>query len=192
MPDLSYKKTIIDIWSKYERFWLFSIAVLVVIFGYLLVLNKQLANYNDSRQILAGLQEKISIANFQLDESQKNASQIVELTTEEKRLLSLVLPSAPDTPSMIVHFTNLAKRAGFVASSLSFSDSVSALPNTPITAAGVQKMLIKLQLVGGNYDSFKLFLSLLEKSAIVADINSISVTDDGKSYNISLVTYYRP
>jgi Tfp pilus assembly protein PilO len=164
----------------------------VVIFGYLLVLNKQLANYNDSRQILAGLQEKISIANFQLDESQKNASQIVELTTEEKRLLSLVLPSAPDTPSMIVHFTNLAKRAGFVASSLSFSDSVSALPNTPITAAGVQKMLIKLQLVGGNYDSFKLFLSLLEKSAIVADINSISVTDDGKSYNISLVTYYRP
>jgi len=192
MPDLSYKKTIIDIWNKYERFWLFLIAILVLIIGYLLVLNKQLANYNESRQVVAGLQEKISIAKFQLNESQRNASQIVELTTEEKRLLSLVLPPAPDTPSMIVHFTNLAKRAGFVVSNLSFSDSVNVLPNSSATAAGVQKMMIKLQLAGGDYDSFKLFLSFLEKSAIIADINSISVTDDGKSYNISLVTYYRP
>ncbi|MFA6227810.1 MAG: hypothetical protein WC668_01345 [Patescibacteria group bacterium] len=192
MPDLSYKKTIIDIWNKYERFWLFLIAILVLIIGYLLVLNKQLANYNESRQAVAGLQEKISIAKFQLNESQRNASQIVELTTEEKRLLSLVLPSAPDTPSMIVHFTNLAKRAGFVVSNLSFSDSVNVLPNAPATAAGVQKIMIKLQLAGGDYDSFQLFLSLLEKSAIIADINSINVTDNGESYNISLVTYYRP
>lgn len=192
MPDLSYKNTLVEFWNKFERFWLALIAILVLLFGYLLVLSPQWTNYNNSRQVQAELQEKISIAQFQLSESQKNASQIVELTAEEKRLLSLVLPAAPDTPSMIVHFTNLAKRAGFVVSNLSFSDGVSTLPGNTGTITGVQKIIVKMHLAGGDYNSFKLFLSFLEKSAIIADINSINMADDGRDYDLSLVIYYRP
>lgn len=202
MPDLSYKNRAVEFWNKYERLFLGLITLAVLLLGGLLVVIGQWTNYNDSRKVWQDLQDKVATAKFQLSESQRNASQIVELSPEEKRLLNLVLPPSPDTPNMIVHFTSLAKRAGFNVNNLSFSENISNLASvknstganaqTSAGLIGVQKVAVKMTLAGGDYNSFKLFLSLLEKSVIVSDVNSISFSGNGDSYDVSLVTYYRP
>jgi len=126
-------------------------------------------------------------------------------TEEAAQKVLLSLPKEEDIPYLLVQFESLASTNGLLLSSVKFNPiveekkkSVSALQSDEKISGDFPKSLINMKL-SGSYDAFKSFLSALENSVRIIDVQLIKFNAPGDTalvelgvfeFDLDIVVYY--
>lgn len=99
------------------------------------------------------------------------------------RVLNIV-PVTPDTPGLYVQVDAIARAHGLVLV------SIDAVPDEKSTTlAGRKTVRVAINVAGATYQQFKLFLSDLERSERVLDVQAVIFTPASGNYGLVLRAY---
>lgn len=196
------KSFLITLGERIGRFWLgifVLVFLLVLFFGYWLALKDRVDRFYQSQNIklrnIADTVDGLKTADQNYDLA---AGKKIDLTTKEKELLNLALPDRFDFSSLLVQLSFLASRHGLWIESVSYEDVSRAAVKTnaevqALSSAGLQKVIIKLTVIGGGYESIRGFLNSLENSPMIFDVTSLNLKSTGQladRADLNIVTYY--
>lgn len=100
------------------------------------------------------------------------------------RVLNMV-PLTPDAPGLYVQFDALARQHGLVVV------SIDAVPDEKsLSPAGRKTVRVALNVTGGTYQQFKLFLADLERSERVFDAQAVIFTPTSGNFGLVVRAYY--
>lgn len=107
------------------------------------------------------------------------------MNPEIKRRVASIVPLEPDVPGIFVQADALARGRDLVLV------SIDAVPDDKsMTPAGRKTVRVAVNLAGGTYRQFKLFLADLERSLRIFDVQTSVFTSGSNSYGIVFRAYY--
>lgn len=181
-------------------FQIVLIIVVLVLFGWFILLPKNNAYQEQSSQLVTLQTEKNSLS----DDQERLNRLIAEMGDSDKevKVLDEALPLSDRPTKIAVMLESYAQSSAMSLEQLNIADmdkQISAA-NTALLEDpyGVSRQLqtIKIDInVSGSIEQFRNFLTLLETSGRIIDISSFSVSsgDDAERFNLKLVTYaYEP
>lgn len=181
-------------------FQIVLIIVVLVLFGWFILLPKNNAYQEQSNQLVTLQAEKNSLS----DDQERLNRLIAEMGDSDKevKVLDEALPLSDRPTKIAVMLESYAQSSAMSLEQLNIADmdkQISAA-NTALLEDpyGVSRQLqtIKIDInVSGSIEQFRNFLTLLETSGRIIDISSFSVSsgDDAERFNLKLVTYaYEP
>ena len=130
-------------------------------------------------------------------------SKDLESYKEQKSVILSALPSSPDTPDLLNFLASASNKNGLnLQKIVSFSAGPAkkvtgtAAGKEEVPVSGVKEINIEFE-VSGNYEALKNFISTLEQSARIIEIESVSlkkkmVEDESSmpSYGLKIKTHY--
>lgn len=179
-----------------DHFWLplaVVIAVGVLTVGYYLVLNQQYQDFaaKASRE-LPDLRQRVTTLTQQYEQLSR-ADREGLFSLQDERLLERVMPGELDVSAVVVQLTTMAQQRNLAVTELTHAPAPEpTLASSTPALQGVGRTLITLRASGGSYDEFKAFVSDLESSVLLFDVQEISFDPAKQSYEIELLTYYYP
>jgi hypothetical protein len=102
-----------------------------------------------------------------------------------KQKVAAIVPLDPDIPGLFVQADALAQGRDLVLV------SVDAVPDDKSMTPALRKTVrVAINLAGGTYQQFKLFLSDLERSLRIFDVQATVFTSGSNSYGVVFRAYY--
>jgi len=108
-----------------------------------------------------------------------------DIDSENKLRVSRIIPSDPDIPGLFVQIDAIASKNKMLLHSVD-----TAVDEKNVTPLGRKSIRISISVEGGDYNSFKQFLSDLERSLRLFDIQQVSFTPPGGNYGLIMDAYY--
>jgi Tfp pilus assembly protein PilO len=203
------------------RWLIAVVVVCVFGLGFLFFLRPKLAEIQKVGVFdLRRTKDELALKETILSSTQELVSKYEELQLDEVAKLKALLPTEAGIPDLFVQIEAIAIASKFELANVSFAEpsaerttqagaaatdeegltaktqpaAAPTAPSTPkaLTGESIKKINVTFSVAGdGGYDSFKTFLSTVESSVRLLDIQSISYTpsEDGQ-YQINAVTYY--
>lgn len=186
----------LELLNQYFIFVLFGIVVLVLVLGYVLVVRDQVVQYQQSTYVEL---PQIRAAVDQLD-AQKKALEADEknglaFTAQERQLLGLMVPEQFDFSSITVQLSSLAQQYGFLVTKLEATEDKRDVANGSTTKKAedpLKKVKIKMTVSGKEYESFKQLVTAIEGSVMLLDMQSLTFSNSGTSFDLELLGYFYP
>jgi hypothetical protein len=108
-----------------------------------------------------------------------------KLNPERKEKLQSIVPLKPGIPDIYVQIDAIARTHDFVLISI---DAVT--DEKTISPSGRRVVRSAINLAGGTYEQFKLFLTDLERSQRIFDVQAIVFTPGSGNFGMILRSYY--
>ncbi|MBU2575938.1 hypothetical protein KKF64_02535 [Patescibacteria group bacterium] len=189
--------------KKFMRMWFDQYFKMVTVVGcavllvasYVFVLHPQVSRARDLRGNArkSALEDQEKLQN-QLDYLVRAQTDRRRISMKEIDNIDLLLPSSPSTPQILTSLEAIAKSSNADIESIDLvildpdelSESDAHLPS------GVWVVEIGASISSGSYDDLKSFLSDLEKNIRLMDVVAVVYSPIGKSYNVTIRSYYLP
>lgn len=175
--------------GRYRSLFSLLLAIVILFLGYSLILNKPLKNYRDSLDLMGKLDTDLLTAESQLAQAQAFSTKLYQISTDDKRILDMALPTKPDFSALIENISSMAERSGFVVNNIDLEDSNGRTTKNNLSS-NIGKVSIRLKLSGGDYANLRRFVDLTESSVMMMDIYAINFSSKNPVYDISLLVYY--
>lgn len=142
-------------------------------------------------RLVSGGELDLSVYEARLAETQTYADSLKAAVTayetvnpdRRSRVLNMV-PVTPDAPGLYVQVDAIARAHGLVLV------SIDAVPDEKSTTpAGRKTVRVAINVAGATYQQFKLFLSDLERSERVLDVQAVIFTPSSGNYGMVLRAY---
>ncbi len=171
-----------------NRLNLLDSIIIVTVVCFFLVLLFGAGFFWPKYQALSGLQKGIEERTVQLQHKEKYFSGLKDIQAELKKYetelskIDSALPSNPSLPSLFSFIQKTSSQSGLVLKGIS-PFAISAAEGAP----KIKTIQFSLQ-VSGSYQSFKNFLSILEKSARIIEVENISFSspEEGDLFTFNL------
>ena len=183
------------------------VAVLILVF---LVIPK----FNEYRSVAKQLKEAEDITARLEQEDVEITRRLSEFQTQKDQidLLNQAIPDRSDIPDLYAHLETLLKTSNLTLSAIQAVDQTPVIEQNPGAATGTETMTIgapqeqqltptpSLGMVSvsleaqGALEGYKQFLSSLEKSLRIIDVQNVEINTDENgilTYRITLRTYYQ-
>jgi Tfp pilus assembly protein PilO len=172
------------------------IIMLVILFGWFVVLPKN-SQVSSKKAQLAAVEQQVQNLEADLEIVNKLVAEL-ETSNEEIKLVDEALPLSNRPTRIALLMEEYARSSGMVVAQINIDDLDENV------AAGDKEVLAKPYdnsrslttttvnvSVGGSIDQFKNFLTLLETSGRIVDVESFTVnsTEDAIRYDLKLLTY---
>jgi len=187
---------IIELVSQYFSFVLASIAVVVLMLGYVLVIDGQIKHYQQSTYVelpqIRSAVDQLEAKKQSLEADEKNG---LAFTAKERELLSLMVPEQFDFSSITVQLSGLAQQYGFLVTQIEAVEDkrdVSQNMASKKTEESIKKVKIKMSVSGQEYESFKQLISAIESSVMLLDLQSLTFSNSGTSFDLEILGYFYP
>ncbi len=106
------------------------------------------------------------------------------ISADAKGRVANMVTKDPDVPDIYVQIDAIARKEGMVLT------SIDAVPDDKAVTPAARKVVrIAVNVVGGDYVHFKLFLADLERSERIFDVQSVVFTPASKNYGVVLRAY---
>lgn len=171
--------------AKNQKKLALILAVLIILTGYILVLQAPLSLYVKNFTFLLNLNNRLEVAKVDLVNAKNYSSALYHPTMAETRWLDMSLAEKPEFSSLLVHLTSLTRRAGFTVANIDLAETSSK----PVVG-NIGKVVVNLNLNGGSYEELKSLIELFESSAMLLDVTSIKFNAQATTYDLTLVVYY--
>lgn len=186
----------LELLNQYFLLVLCALVVLVLALGYALVISEQVQHYQQSTYVEL---PQIRAAVDQLD-AQKKALEADEknglaFTTQERQLLGLMVPEQFDFSSITVQLSSLAQQHGFLVTKLEAVEDKRDVVSTATAKNAentLKKVKIKMTVSGKEYESFKQLVAAIEGSVMLLDMQSLTFSNSGTSFDLELLGYFYP
>jgi len=182
---------------------IFIIAIFILLSVFFILVPK----YNDIQEGIEVSNEKKKIQKDALVAYDKRLdlyiSSFEKIKELNKQKLSVLLPDKDLKENLLTQFEEIARRKGLLLTSLSIDTPdidaiINPKPNSRKVSsknegrlpAGVGSVGISMNLVGLDYESFKEFLQMIEKSLRIMDINNLSFDNSSKTLTVDMTTYF--
>ncbi|OGL74052.1 hypothetical protein A3C96_02995 [Candidatus Uhrbacteria bacterium RIFCSPHIGHO2_02_FULL_60_10] len=142
--------------------------------------------------LLAGGKFDIAAARARLDEADAYAARLDALKSAYEKInqdlnsrINKAMPAKPDVGALLVELNSIAEKNNYVMGNFS---AVSEAGASSVEGRGIIR--ISMSLKGGDYQSFKRYLSTLETWDRLCDVQTISFGGKGGDYTVNLKVYY--
>ena len=108
-----------------------------------------------------------------------------KINADKKAKLTAVVPTEPDVPGILVAMDALAKKNGFVLTSI---DTV--VDEKTVSPAGNKIVRMSVNMAGGTYEMFKALLTDISHSLRLFDVQSVVFTPNSGNYAMVMRAYY--
>lgn len=175
--------------DKYHNWLILVVAVITLVAGYFFLIAKEIEKLNESRIVTLKTLENQN--EYLQQESKKMLGFIdssVEFTPIEEYLLSRALPTHFDFPSVVMNLTETAKSNGFIITSIDSKD----FPAKD-SGAELNRSDVIIEVIGGDYDSFKRLLQDWENNLMFFDVIALelkNLSENDLNYRARLAVYY--
>lgn len=133
----------------------------------------------------AAIEARIADEEAYMKQIDASAQAFKKLNPERKEKLQAIVPLSPGVPDIYVQLDALARTHDLVLV------SVDAVPDEKaVSPAGRRVVRSAINVVGGTYEQFKLFLADLERSLRVFDVQAVVFTPGSGNYGLVLRSYY--
>lgn len=133
----------------------------------------------------AAIEARIADDEAYLKQIAASAQTFKKLNPERKEKLQAIVPLQPGVPDIYVQLDALARAHDLVLV------SVDAVPDEKtVSPTGRRIVRSAINVVGGTYEQFKLFLSDVERSLRVFDVQTVVFTPGSSNYGLVLRAYY--
>jgi len=175
---------------RYNKMLTLLLVVLIVSLSYFLVIAPKYES------ISIGGQYDLDALIQKREQQQQYLAQLKLLNENYQRIsqgdaskLDKVLPSQKDIPGLFIQLQALAAENNFRLIAVNIDEEADqAIDENKI--AGIKRLNISLNLVGGNYLSLKQFLEDVESNLRIFDVNAVYFSPDSENYSVNLFTYY--
>ena len=176
----------------FSRFFIFSFLILIIatVIGVILILPE----YQEIQNLKLGIEEKKTEIKNEQDYSAdlKNIEDKLNQYQNQLAIVKYAIPGELSLPILYDFFQNKCSEYGLILSSISHSVK---LPSTDEGALQITEVDINLSVMG-SYSSFKNFLSGLEKSAKIFEVENFSFSspkDEKEPFDFSILikTYFK-
>ncbi len=131
------------------------------------------------------IEQRIADDEAYLKQIVASAQTFKKLNPERKEKLQAIVPLQPGVPDIYVQLDALARAHDLVLV------SVDAVPDEKVMSpTGRRAVRSAVNVVGGTYEQFKLFLMDLERSLRVFDVQAVVFTPGSGNYGLVLRAYY--
>lgn len=108
-----------------------------------------------------------------------------KLNPERKEKLQAIVPLSPGVPDIYVQLDAIARAHDFVLV------SVDAVPDEKaVSDTGRRVVRSAINVAGGTYEQFKLFLTDMERSLRIFDVQAVVFTPGSGNYGLVMRSYY--
>ena len=191
MKDLTTKKNKSEntrkIIKKFRYLFALSLMIVILLIGNMLFVSDLFWSYRENLELSKRLSSSIETIEEQSQRKANEAKSIYELSSDEKRIISMALPDKPDHAVIVEHLTSMARRSGFLVGSLNLSESARPGNGAPDK---IGRISVRLNLINGNYQALNSFVDLIENSIMPIDIMSINFQQNNPEYEMVLTVYY--
>lgn len=212
----------LQITNRYLRWVLLLLAGVVFFLGYVFVLDAQIADVqNAARESLPAklkVRDDLKAIKIELDEAVLDYEKIKVSKKAALDRIRLLLPSTSEYGDLFTMLNTLTTLSGMKMVSITITLPDDSKPqqrrgaaaqqpagteDDPVTSGLVRALSIQISVEGGTYETFKKYLSNVERNIRLLDIKSLSFegssyipSADGSlptpRYDIELTTYYQP
>jgi hypothetical protein len=134
---------------------------------------------------LTAYEDRINETQGYLDGLKSTVAAFNKVNPERRARVQNMVPVTADAPGLYVQIDAIARAHDMVLV------SVDALPDDkPPTATGRQGVRVTIDVAGGTYQQMKLFLTDLERSERILDVQDVVFTPSSASYGLVLHAYY--
>lgn len=109
---------------------------------------------------------------------------------ESSKKIIDILPLEKDLPGIFVQLEALAIKNNLFLGSLDIAAGENLEEKEGVAARQLNKLILTLNVKGGDYFTFKNYLADIENNLRLLDIKSIAYTPDSNVYSLTLNTYY--
>ena len=190
-PKIKNNRKYTEVLNKYFKPIIFLLLILILIFGYYLIIVPKWEIKSNKVRALAMLQAEVDKLKVDSEYLSKYSSQIIKFTPDEEHKLNLALPSEFDMSAVVIQLTKLASGYGFIVDNIQVNEASTRI----LTDDNIKRVDIELSVTstgGNNYGNFGKFIEALESSLMIFDVRAISFTPETVGYKLELSTYYYP
>lgn len=108
-----------------------------------------------------------------------------KISDEQQLRVSSIMPYDGDIPGLFVQLDEVAKANKMLLMSVD-----SSVDEKSVTPQGRKTIRVSVNVSGGDYEQFKLYLADMEKSVRLFDIQNLSFQPDSSNYGFILKTYF--
>lgn len=186
----------LELLNQYFIFVVLGVAIIVLMVGYVLVINGQIKQYQQSTYVeLPQIRSAVNQLDMQKQSLEADEKNGLAFTMKERELLSLMVPEQFDFSSITVQLSGLAQQYGFLVTKLEAAEDKrdTAGATTAKTKENpVKRVNIKMSVSGNEYESFKQLISAIENSVMLLDIQSLTFSESGTTFEFELLGYFYP
>lgn len=175
----------------YGSLFLLLIAVYVVL-GFFVIKPKIDANKDLNYQIMS-TQQTSDNDRLYFDSLSRSVAAAKSIDSEVLKKVDLALPRTAGIPDLLVQLSAAAELNGVALSNVVFENSSEAVATQ--TAGEVKIVNATLTVTAKDYVTLKKFLSTLETSLRIFDVQTVTISgfgEDGVSFSVQLKSYYYP
>ena len=116
----------------------------------------------------------------------KNAlTAFAKIDAEQKLQVASIMPTEADIPGLFVQLDDIARSNKMLLRSID-----TAVDEKNVSPLGRKTVRISIGVEGGTYDQFKVFLTDIERSMRIFDVQQVMFTPPGGNYGLVLRTYF--
>lgn len=171
-------------------------SILIFSVGVALIFVFVLPAWNNIDNLMIAKEEKQK----ELGDLETIVAHIDELSEQYKKAqddlekISLVIPSDPQLPEILIQFEEMAKRNGIIIGDIKFSQEQELLKGEKSASNGIKAVKINIE-AESDYFNFKKLLEDIEVNIRLMNIDSISFSRSGVNqdiikFTISITSYY--
>jgi Tfp pilus assembly protein PilO len=162
------------------------IAIAYAVGGYFVFLVPKL------RPLMSGGEYDFTSIRAQLDDDENYAQKMKDTVTafdkisdEQKLRINNITPFDADIPGLFVQLDEIARANKMLLMSVDAS-----VDEKNVSPLGRKPIRISINVNGGDYEQFKLYLADLERSMRLFDIQTLGFTPDSSSFSLVLRSYF--
>ena len=172
--------------SDYFNWLVFGIVLIILLFGFFLVLKPV---YDQGMSVISILNQR-DVVNFENKKQELNSIKELlasynEISDKYKDKIESIAPVRKNKEEIFSEINHLAYQNGLLLQGISLSES-----EGPSIVPGVETITVNFSVRGTDYEAFKNFLSAMENNLPLLDVLSLSFSPDGKTSSFVVDTYY--
>jgi len=185
------------IFRKYIEFFGTVLILVILIIGYLLLINPKLRTNKEVTKELMELKIVMASKQAYLNKLRVILDSYNQINKYNKDFVNDFLPESLDLPSLITNINAIAVRNGMEVERLGYNvRQNSGLRNKNITEGGetvvgeLEAVDVSVHVLGSGYNRFKNFIEDLENSSRLIELESFSFDPLSDGYDLNFTVYY--
>lgn len=163
----------------------FALILVAVGAYFLLFMSKMAALSGAGSAALADLEVQVASEEAYVEELDAALARYRLLNTALRQKTQTMIPLELDVPGIFVQLDGVARKHNFLITAVSTTDI-----EDEIGAQGQRLVKVSVNVEGGDYRQFTMFLADLERSVRLIDVQSVVFTPLSAKYSLTLKTYY--
>jgi hypothetical protein len=192
--------------ARYFHFFIFGIIIVILLFGYFLIINPKIQELTEKDKALSEVIFDDKGPEFKerqdrLKELKKILADYEEINPDNIKKIKTMLPTKKRQEILLAEMEKIVLENGFLLESITVGEVKGEVMGKKASGAeesisasdilkDVKKLKITMGIIGADYNGLKNILGIMENNLRLLDVTKVSLNSDKETVSLEAYTYY--